>query len=59
MNEPVEKVDAEVPVHEFIRHRGNIEKEPNVKPMKDLVKVFGKCPGYGNSMLQLGPQKTL
>ena len=51
MNEPVEKVQAEIPVHEFIRQRGNIEKEPNVKQMKDLVKIFGKCPGFGGSML--------
>ena len=55
MNESVEKNQAEVPVHEFIRQRGNIGKEPNVKPLKDLVKIFGKCPGYGESLMQLGP----
>ena len=51
INEPVEKNQAEVPVHEFIRQRGNIGKEPNVKPLKDLVKIFGKCPGYGESLM--------
>lgn len=51
-NKQITQLSASQNVHEFIRKRGNIDQEPNVKPIKDLVKIFGKCPGYNkNSMI--------
>jgi hypothetical protein len=43
-------------VHEFIRERGNIKKEVNVKPIKDLIKIFGKAPGYIQNSIATKPK---
>lgn len=52
-NQPIDKDSSTQYVNEFIRKQGKMYKEPHVKPMKDVIKIYGKTndPRFQNSIL--------
>ena len=60
-NKPIDKESSSQYVNEFIRNQGKMETEPVVKPMKDVIKIYGKTkdPRFQNNLMMQGSKSKV